>query len=125
MVVGVAAIASIGLFLLSLRKLVKKIEDIAVDENSLAESLMGASYQLADSSQQLSEGSNEQAASIEETSATMEETSSMVKQNAENTSQANNLSRQASEAAVQGLGKVREMTSSMEELKNPAEKFPK
>ena len=121
----VVAIIPIAFYVLSIMKISKKISGIATDQNGLANGLQKASFKLSDSSIQLSEGANEQAASIEETSATMDETSSMVRQNAENTSQANALSKQTIDAAHAGSEKMKEMIASMDELKKSSGEISK
>lgn len=81
--------------------------------------------QMAGSSQQLAGANTEQAASLEETSASMEETTSMVKQNTENTKQAAALSNQAKEAATKGVIQMKNMSTSMEEIKKSSSQIAK
>ncbi len=108
----------IGILILITTTYISKPMNSAINQIEAASmQVTGSSVELNDSSQQLSEGSIEQAASIEETSATMDETSSMVQLNADNSLQANNLSREALDEAEAGTKKMSSMTKSMDELK--------
>ena len=107
------------------KSLVKQLTNNMNSLSSSASLVANASIELSAAGQQLSEGSTEQAASIEETSATMDETSSMVQLNAENTRQANNLSKEASDAAAEGSIKMKSMTRSMNNLKKSSDDIAK
>jgi methyl-accepting chemotaxis protein len=121
---GVASIiVAIILAILLTKSLTRQLSGNMNDLSKSAQMVSNASAQLAGASQQLSEGSTEQAASIEETSATMEETVSMIKRTAENTLQANSLSRQASDAASIGSTKIQDMVVAMEELKKSSKEI--
>jgi len=82
-----------------------------------AEQVTSAAGQVSDSSQSLAEGASEQAASLEETSSSLEEMASMTKRNAENAQKANDLAKQARQAADKGVGDMQAMSSAMEAIK--------
>jgi methyl-accepting chemotaxis protein len=88
--------------------------------NSLKEGagqVASSANQVSASSQGLAEGANEQAASLEETSSSLEEMASMTKRNAENAHKANDLAKQAREAADKGAGDMQTMSAAMEAIK--------
>jgi methyl-accepting chemotaxis protein len=74
------------------------------------------SEELSGTAQGLSQGANEQAASIEELSASVEELASTVRQNADNTKQADALSRKVAQNAEESGKAVSETVSSMKEI---------
>lgn len=74
------------------------------------------SSRLSETAEDLSHGSNEQAASIEELSASVEELAATVRQNADNTNEANTLSRRVSTNAESSGKAVQELVSSMSEI---------
>jgi len=82
-----------------------------------AEQVTSAAGQVSDSSQSLAEGASEQAASLEETSSSLEEMASMTKRNAENAQKANDLAKQARQAADKGVGDMQAMSAAMEAIK--------
>jgi methyl-accepting chemotaxis protein len=126
MIFGVVSIiVAIALALFITRRLVKNLTENMNKLYQSAQFVSNASTQLAGASQQLSEGSTEQAASIEETSATMEETVSMIKRTAENTHQANSISKEASDAASAGSIKMHDMIAAIEELKKSSNEISK
>lgn len=100
---------SLGAMLQALKKVVGEIKDASQE-------VSGGSAQLSDTAQGLSQGANEQAASIEELSASVEELASTVQQNADNTKQADSLSRRVADNA-EGSGRaVEETVASMKEI---------
>jgi methyl-accepting chemotaxis protein len=72
--------------------------------------------QLSGTAQGLSQGANEQAASIEELSASVEELASTIQQNADNTAQADALSRKVAQNAEESGRAVGETVVSMREI---------
>jgi methyl-accepting chemotaxis protein len=74
------------------------------------------SGQLSSTAQGLSQGANEQAASIEELSASVEELASTIRQNADNTKQADALSRKVAQNAEESGKAVSQTVSSMKEI---------
>jgi len=92
--------------------------------NRIANSLSEGSNQIASAashvsaaSQTLAEGASEQAASLEETSASLEEMASMTQRNAENSDQANQLSKQARDCAEIGANDMAKMSAAMETIR--------
>jgi methyl-accepting chemotaxis protein len=100
---------SVDVLIKSLWKVVSGIVDSSVQVSS------GAN-QLSSTAQGLSQGASEQAASIEELSASVEELSATVKQNADNTKQADALSRKVSKNAEDSGRAVVETAASMKEI---------
>jgi methyl-accepting chemotaxis protein len=76
-----------------------------------------AAGQVSASSQSLAEGASEQAASLEQTSSSLEELSAMTGRNADNSQRANELAKQAREAAERGAGDMQAMSTAMGALK--------
>jgi methyl-accepting chemotaxis protein len=74
------------------------------------------SEQMSEMAQGLSQGANEQAASIEELSASVEELASTIRQNADNTKQADALSRRVAQNAEESGKAVVETVASMKEI---------
>src|SRR5208283_1501076 len=73
--------------------------------------------QVSASSQSLAEGASQQAASLEESSSSLEEMASMTKRNSENAQKANDLAKQARQAADKGVGDMQTMSTAMEAIK--------
>ncbi len=73
---------------ISIRKIVGKINAVIDGINSGAEQVAYATEQVAAASHSLAEGASEQAASLEETSSSLEEMSAMTQNNATNANQA-------------------------------------
>ena len=84
-----------------------------------------AAAQTSSSSQSLAGGANEQAASLEETSASLEEMSGMTNRNAENAIKANELARQARQAADTGATDMQAMSSAMTDIKTSSDDIAK
>jgi methyl-accepting chemotaxis protein len=76
-----------------------------------------AAGEVSSASQTLAEGSSEQAASLQETSASLEEMASMTSRNSENAMKADDLAKQAREAADKGAGEMQGMSAAMEAIK--------
>ena len=127
MIIGLIASIIFGAVLawLIVVGITKPINRIIAGLNETAEQVTSASGQLSSSSQQLAEGSAEQAASIEETSSTLEESASMIRQNTENTRQAALLAKKTKESADKGNIEMKDMMSSMGELKKSSDEIAK
>jgi methyl-accepting chemotaxis protein len=82
-----------------------------------AEQVTSAAGQVSCSSQSLAEGASEQAASLEETSSSLEEMANMTRRNAENAQKANDLAKQAREAADRGAADMQSMSAAMGAIK--------
>ncbi len=100
----------------SIRDLVGNLNSIVGDIRSASGQVQVGSEQLSETAQGLSQGANEQAASIEELSASVEELASTIKQNADNTSQADALSRRVAQNAEESGRAVGETVVSMKEI---------
>jgi methyl-accepting chemotaxis protein len=112
-----AVLAAIGLAILIIRSTGNILQRVS---NSLGEGssqVASAASQISTTSQSLAEGASEQAASLEETSSSLEEMASMTKRNAENAQKANDLAKQARQAADKGAGDMQTMSSAMEAIK--------
>ena len=95
----------------------KTIQEVVRQIRGSAREVADASGRLNEASHALADGSSRQAASLEESSASLEELSSMTKANADSASKGNELSKQASSAAEQGVRDVKQMSSAMETIK--------
>jgi len=119
MIVGLilAGIFGIALAVLLTHGITKILTTIsnALDDGS--NQVVSAAAQVAASSQSLAEGASEQASSLEETSASLEEMSSMTKRNADNTRKANELAKEARDAADRGVGDMQTMAIAMDAIK--------
>jgi len=112
----------IGNLVLWLNRFIEKLHGLIVQVKESSETVASGSSQIAAGNQNLSQRSQEQASSIEETAATVEQMSSNIKANAENAQKANQLSRKASDDAVQG-GKV--VNKTIEQMKAVSESSKK
>jgi methyl-accepting chemotaxis protein len=122
---GGIAVAAILITLLSIRSILKPIQQIINELTGGAEQLRNASGQVASSSQQLATSSVEQAASIEETSSSLEEMSAMTRQNADNAQQANLQSSDAKKAATTGLNVMNQMTEAIQAIQKSSSETAK
>jgi hypothetical protein len=93
------------------------LSQLVRDLNNASGLVNQAATQVSSASQTLAEGSSEQAASIEETSSSLEEMASMTKRNAENAQKANDLAREARQAADRGAEDMKAMNQAMEAIK--------
>ena len=113
---GAALILGVLLSFLITRSIAKPINKIITGLKEGSELVASASSQVSASSQQLAEGSSEQAASLEETSSSLEEMASMTKSNADNSSQADNLMKEARRIIGQSGQEMEEMAGSMGQI---------
>ena len=111
LVVGVLFAMGFGWGLI--RSLTRQLSAVAENLGATSREVASAAHQVSTSSQSLAEGSSEQAASIEETSASLEELMSMTRRNAENSVQANELSKQTRVAADKGVADMQDMNTAM------------
>ncbi len=117
--------ATIGVWFLVARGLVKRIAKVVRELMGAAEQVTGASAQVAQSSQSLASGASEQAASLEETSASLEEMSAMTAQNADNARQTNQFAGDTRDAAVQGREAMVRMTEAITRIKGSSDETAK
>jgi methyl-accepting chemotaxis protein len=125
--IGVAGclIASVALYFLSLRLIIKPVRRVMEGLSGGAGQVTAASAQVFAASQSLAEGASEQAAGIEETSSSVEEMSSMTRQNAENANQANHLMTETGQVVEEANQAMRELTRSMTEITQASEETAK
>ena len=88
-----------------------------------ADAVAAGSQELSSATEQLSSSAQEQASSLEETAASMEEMTSTVKQNADNALRADQVSRNASEAASAGMVTSASAMKSMEVISTSSTKI--
>ena len=88
-----------------------------------ADSVAGASAEIAVGNNDLSMRTEQQASALEETSASMEELSSTVQANAENAHQTNRLAASATQVAAQGGQVVAEVVSTMQGINDSSRKI--
>jgi methyl-accepting chemotaxis protein len=100
----------------SIRSLRTTLSEVVEGIRSASDQVSMGSAQLSSTAQGLSQGANEQAASIEELSASVEELASTIRQNADNTRQADSLSRKVAQNAEESGRAVGETVSSMKEI---------
>jgi methyl-accepting chemotaxis protein len=100
----------------SMRNLRLTLQKVVGEIRSSSDLVSRGSERLSDTAQGISQGASEQAASIEELSASVEELASTVRQNADNTSQADALSRRVAASAEKSGKAVEEMVTSMSEI---------
>ncbi len=100
----------------ALEKMVIDLNMLLSQVNTSVEYVDGGAQQLSDSSLLLSQGATEQAASLEEIGSSVAELVSRTKTNAENATQANLLSGEASSAADYGNKKMAELISAMDDI---------
>jgi methyl-accepting chemotaxis protein len=106
-------LGALGQSISNLRNTLQKVVgEIRASSDRVSE----GSIHLSDTAKGISQGAGDQAASIEELSSSLEELASTVRQNADNTSQADSLSRRVAANAVESGEAVREMVSSMSEI---------
>ncbi len=122
-VVGLVVALGLGIWLA--RSITKPIMGVATTLSAGAEQTASAAGQVSSSSQALAEGSSEQAASLEETSSSLEEMSSMTKRNADSAQRANQLAREARQAADTGMNDMRAMATAMSDIKSSSDEIGK
>jgi methyl-accepting chemotaxis protein len=112
-----ALLAGVIFGIVVIRGVSKKLRSLGQALGSGADQVTSAATQVASSSQSLAQGASEQAASLEETSSSLEEMSGMTNRNAENATKANELARQARQAADTGAGDMQAMSAAMNDIK--------
>lgn len=106
----------LGTLMVAMQDLSGSLGSIVNSIKTASTQVSSGSGQLSQMAQGLSQGSNEQAASIEELSASVEELASTIRQNADNTAQADSLSRRVAQNAEESGKAVSETVSSMKEI---------
>jgi methyl-accepting chemotaxis protein len=108
-----------------LNKTIHNLNDLMEQINTNVNQVTMGANQVAQTSNSLSKGAQEQSSAIEEISSTIVELTSQTNQNAENAVQANQLSETVKKDADTGVGKMKEMLSSMKEISESSENIGK
>jgi len=103
----------------------RTLRRLAGDLHDGSNQVASAAGQLTASSQSVAEGSGQQAASIEETSSSLEEITSITRRNSENAGKANDLAKQALQAADKGSTDMQAMSAAMQAIKNSSDDIAK
>lgn len=120
-----AILVSVAIAYFLTRAITRPIKSVADSITAGSEQTASAASHVSEAGQSLAEGASEQAASLEETSSSLEEMSSMTKKNADNAQKANQLAREAREAADRGAQDMAEMTRAMEGIKTSSDDIAK
>ncbi len=105
--------------------MVQKLRQLVGQLHQTAFQISSSADQVNAASQSLSQGATEQASSLEEITATMTEITSQTKATAENSSQANQLTAEARDAATNGLNQVRTAIEAMEQINTSSKQIAK
>ncbi|MGH1371899.1 MAG: methyl-accepting chemotaxis protein [Cellvibrionaceae bacterium] len=100
-----------------------KLTEVIGNIRSSSSAIMSAANEIAQGNADLSQRTEEQASSLEETASSMEEMTSTVKQSAENAVEANQLSGDAQDKAVQGGEVVNRAVSAMDDINTSSKKI--
>ena len=114
-VIGIAAAASLGVFLS--RSLSRRIRSLASILGLNSDEVAESARQVSATSQLLAEGASEQAAALEETSASLEQMTAMTSSNAEHARSAKELASQTRAAAEAGAADMAAMAAAMDAIK--------
>ena len=106
----------IGVLGLSIAKLRDSLQKVVEDIRTSSDLVSQGSIRLSETAMGISQGASSQAASIEELSASLEELAATVRQNAENTSQADALSRRVAASAAESGDSVSRMVGVMSDI---------
>jgi methyl-accepting chemotaxis protein len=106
----------IGDLVASILGLRSALSNVVSGIHAASNEVLTGSANLSETAEGLSQGANEQAASIEQLSASVEELASTVHQNADNTNEANVISRRVAANAETSGKAVQELVSSMSEI---------
>jgi methyl-accepting chemotaxis protein len=99
------------------------LQDIVASVRNNAESVATGSSQIAQGNADLSQRTEEQASALEQTAATMDQLSATVRNNADNSQQANQLARGASDVAKQGGDMVGQVIATMKGINDSSRKI--
>jgi methyl-accepting chemotaxis protein len=100
----------------ALEKMVTDLNDLLSQVDEAVMQVEAGAKQLSESGQLLSRGATDQAASLEQITSSVTELAGQTKTNAENATQANDLSLEASQAAKQGTQKMELLVEAMEAI---------
>jgi methyl-accepting chemotaxis protein len=97
--------------------MIEKLNDIMANVKNVSEQVSSGAKEIATSSQDLAQGATSQAATIEELNASVDTINQQTKITAQNAVSANALSKEAQQSAFTCNEEMRQMLSSMEEIK--------
>lgn len=100
----------------SINNIILSLNNVLSEINVSAEQVSAGTSQVSDGSQAISQGAAEQAASIEELTATVTQIAEQTKQNAMSANEANGMSTEAKDSAVQGNVQMKELQQAMEDI---------
>ena len=104
-------------------RFVDKIEKVLIDIREASHTIRAASSDIASGNMELSGRTESQASSLEQTAAAMEQLTSSVRHNADNASEANTLSKSASEIAGDGGEMVEQVVQTMAAIQASSQKI--
>lgn len=102
---------------------VSDLSNIISQINMAAETISGASSEIAQGNMDLSGRTEQQASNLEETAASMEELTGTVRLNSENASQANGLASEASRVAIAGGELIQQVVQTMSSINDSSRKI--
>ncbi|MFP4036876.1 MAG: methyl-accepting chemotaxis protein [Desulfobacteraceae bacterium] len=120
-----ALVVGILYALVSIRKLVGRINNVIGGVMEGTEQVASSSEHVARASQDLADGASRQAASIEETSSSLEEVSSMVKQNAEHAGKAKEMMKEVQGIVEQVDRNMKDMSEAIKEISESSQETDK
>ncbi|MDO3377740.1 methyl-accepting chemotaxis protein [Geoalkalibacter halelectricus] len=100
----------------SLRKVSEDLNLVMSEVQGSGDQIARGADQVAETSQSLSQGATEQASSLQEISASINEMAAQIKTSADHATQADGLSRQASQSASRGQQQMQAMVEAMGEI---------
>lgn len=109
----------------ALKKTGEDLNNMIMDIQMASEQIATGSGQVSDASQSLSQGASESAASLEQITSSMTEMAAQTNTNAENSSQANQLSGQARDAAEKGNEHMNDLVKAIDEINESGQNISK
>jgi methyl-accepting chemotaxis protein len=109
----------------SFNNIIESMSQVMGDIGDSAEQVASGSKQVSDGSQALSQASTQQASTTQELTASVIEIADQTKKNATNANQANQLSTEAKQKALQGNDQMKMMLTSMEDINKSSQDISK
>ncbi|HWS28669.1 MAG TPA: methyl-accepting chemotaxis protein [Clostridia bacterium] len=100
----------------SINGIVTGLNEILGEINTSADQVAAGTAQVSDGSQEISQGATEQAASIEQLTASVTDIAEQTKHNASSANQANQMSIEAKDGAVQGNKQMKALQQAMQDI---------
>ncbi len=107
----------------SLARTRDSLRSLVSDVNQSAQSITGATGEIAAGNQDLSNRTEQQASSLQETAASMEQLASTVRHNADSAAEASNLANRASGVAAEGGAVVQQVVQTMDAISAQSRKI--